>query len=167
MPKNTETPTSATRRKVIFNPEVKIKTIQSRNHQNVTFRSTEPYFPNLTLTDDQKRELIVQSSRDSTKRLTYGMGPSRATKHDIKRSEEAHLKLSTETPQSLSSTSTLHELSKQPSPLLDLVRGATKRTKESKAKAEVKKQSGMKALVDVSLKLFFSRETLKTQSFQL
>ena len=162
MPNTAETPIAATRRKTVtFHPETKHTT--SPTTSKLGIRDGKLYFKN----PNEKRSIIIQSCRDNTARLAFGKPPSRATKHDIKRSEEAHNQLLNTTPQSSSSPSTSQALPKQPSPLLDLVVVAKRRTRQKKEKAELQKQSGMKALVDDSLKIFFSRENLENSKFSV
>ena len=166
-PNNPETPISAPRKRTVtFNPEVKDKSTLNRTNPKLEFRHGQPYLPYVSLTDAEKRDLIVKSNRENLRRTAYGHGASRATKYDYKRSEEAHQK-QLETLQTPSSPSTSQASSKHPSPLLDLVTGAKRRTRENKAKAEAKKQSGMKAIVDDSLKIFFNRESLESSKFSI
>ena len=136
-------------RRVTFHPDsTKIPkpavTQSKRKTVDISLGDGGIFIPVSNLSKEQKRQKIIESSRDSTRRLAYQQGPSRATKLDVKRSQEV-IESEQDTPSTSSSTqltktSTKTQSShKQSSPLHNFVEGAKRKSKLNKEKEEKSK----------------------------
>ena len=118
--------------------------------------------PHATFTRQEKHDAIT-SSRDSTRRLAYQQGPSRATKHDIKRSEEK--KKASESPTTSTSVeereTRFTKSPKEPSPLLQLVPGSKRRARLNKVKAEKNKSGDMKSMFEPNFNLLYTTSDIE------
>ena len=167
-----ETPISKknVNRRVTFHPDsTKIPkpavTQSKRKTVNISLGDGGIFIPVSNLSKEQKRQQIIESSRDNTKRLAYQQGPSRATKLDVKRSKEV-----IESEQDTPSTSSLTQLTtktstktqssqKLSSPLHNLVVGAKSKSNLNKEKEEKSKQGHLRAIIGPNPQIFFT--TLK------
>ena len=168
-----ETPISQqnVNRRVTFHPDsTKIPkpavTPSTRKVIRIPSKDGKIVIPFSNLSRGEKRKKIVESSRDSTKRLAYQQGPSRATKLDLKRSQEV-IESDKDTPSTSSSTQLTPKTTtktqssqKQPSPLYDLVLGAKRRTRLNKPKDEQKNDGQLKALYNSEIKFYFSKSNI-------
>ena len=96
--------------RVTFHPDStkipKLAVTQSkRKTVNISLGDGGIFIPVSNLSKEQKRRKIIESSKDSTRRLAYQQGLSRATKLDVKRSQEV-----IESEQDTSSTSSSTQL---------------------------------------------------------
>ena len=109
-----------------------------RGHQIRTVDGLFP-IPFSNVSQTAKRDAIVKSNRDTTDRLAHGKGPSRATKFDLKESQR---KMDEQQQQQMQTSSTSQSKSpKEPSPLLDLVRGSRRRARQNAEREEERRKS--------------------------
>ena len=124
------------------------------------------------MSKEQKRQKNIESSRDSTRRLAYQQGPSRATKLDVKRSQEV-IESEQDTPSTSSSTlltktSTKTQSSyKQSSPLHNLVEGAKRKSKLNKEKEEKSKQGHLRAIIGPNPQIFLTTQKISASTHSI
>ena len=163
-------------RRVTFHPDsTKIPkpavTQSKRKTVNISLGDGGIFIPVSNLSKEQKRQKIIKSSRDSTRRLAYQQGPSRATKLDVKRSQEI-IESEQDTPSTSSSTqltktSTKTQLShKQSSPLHNLVEGAKRKSKLNKEE-EKSKQCHLRAIIGPNSQIFFTTQKISASTYSI
>ena len=137
-------------RRVTFHPDSTVipKPAVTRSNRKVIGIPSKDgtiVIPFSNLPRDEKRQKIVESSRNSTKRLAYQKEPSSATKLDWKRSQEVFesgqntTSTSSSTQLTTKMTTTTQSSQKQPSTLYGLALGAKRRTWQNKPKDEQKR----------------------------
>ena len=159
-----------TPRRVTFNPMTETATPLPGPHNPEVqyYRTIDGDFPIpfSNIPRAEKRDAIIKSARDSTQRIAFGKGPSRATKFDKKQSEAVGEQ---QNPPMTPPPNQPPKSPKQPSPLLNLVPGAKRRARLNAERENDRRQSrgDFNAIFGDELKLYFTKADIKQCPFSV